>query len=121
VNIRFCFWHPFFWTYGSVVLFAFLLLRWEALVHPGLSLLAAAVLYFGMIYGIHWKDRNRWLLLMPFYTLVTSLIILPLGMVWYFAMAIPEKNFGLIRFRRGSGGSSATSSRRRNAVGLAST
>ncbi|GIU57811.1 glycosyltransferase family 2 protein [Arthrobacter sp. NicSoilC12] len=121
VNIRFCFWHPFFWTYGSVVLFAFLLLRWEALVHPGLSLLAAAVLYFGMIYGIHWKNRNRWLLLMPFYTLITSLIILPLGMVWYFAMAIPEKNFGLIRFRRGSGGSRATSPRRRNAVGVAGT
>lgn len=102
VNVRFCLWHPFFWIYGSIVLFAFLFLRWEALLHPGLSLLAAAVLYFGMIYCIHWKQRNRWLLLMPFYTLVTSLIILPLGMVWYFAMAIPEKNFGLIRFRRGT-------------------
>jgi cellulose synthase/poly-beta-1,6-N-acetylglucosamine synthase-like glycosyltransferase len=119
VNLRFCFWHPFFWTYGSIFLFAFLLLRWEALVHPGLSLLAAAVLYFGMIYGIHWKERDRWLLLMPFYTLVTSLIILPLGMVWYFAMAIPERNFGIIRFRRGAAGSHASSLSRRNSMGAA--
>jgi cellulose synthase/poly-beta-1,6-N-acetylglucosamine synthase-like glycosyltransferase len=113
VNIRFCFWHPFFWAYGSVVLFAFLVLRWEALVHPGLSLLAAATFYFGMVYAIHWKRRNRWLLLMPFYTLVTSLIILPLGVVWYFAMAIQEKNFGFIRLHRGAVGSRAPGPRRK--------
>ncbi|MGO4227653.1 glycosyltransferase family 2 protein [Arthrobacter sp. YAF34] len=116
VNIRFGVWHPFFWIYGSIVLFAFLLLRWEALFHPGLSLLAAAILYFGMTYWIHWKDRSRWLLLMPFYTLVTSLVLVPLGMVWYFAMAIPERNFGLIRFRRGLKVSQAPDRRRREAV-----
>ena len=116
VNIRFGVWHPFFWIYGSIVLFAFLLLRWEALFHPGLSLLAAAILYFGMTYWIHWKDRSRWLLLMPFYTLVTSLVLVPLGMVWYFAMAIPERNFGLIRFRRGLKVSQAPDRRRHEAV-----
>lgn len=99
VNIRFGIWHPFFWTYGAVVLFAFFLFRWAALLYPNWSLVAAAVLYFGMVYSIHWKHRNRWLLVLPFYTLVSSLVILPLGIAWYFAMAIPERNYGIIRFR----------------------
>ncbi|MET1086538.1 MAG: glycosyltransferase family 2 protein [Arthrobacter sp.] len=101
MNMRFSFWHPFFWAYGAVVLFGFFLLRWAALLYPGWSLVVAGVLYFAMVYGVHWRNRNRWLLLMPFYTLVTSLILLPLGVVWYLAMAVPEKNFGIIRFRRG--------------------
>jgi hypothetical protein len=71
-----------------------------------------------MVYAIHWKGRNRWLLLMPFYTLATSLIILPLGVLWYFAMAIPERNFGLIRFHRGAVGSHAPS-RPHKTVGVA--
>ena len=100
VNIRFGRWHPYFWIYGTVFLFAFFFLRWAAILQPGWSLLAAGLLYFGMVYAVHWKHRNRWLLLMPFYTLVTSLILLPLGVGWYFAMSIPERNFGLIRFRR---------------------
>lgn len=44
---------------------------------------------------------------MPFYALLTSRILLPLGIAWYFAMAISEKNFGLIRFKRGPFHSSA--------------
>lgn len=99
VNVRFIVWHPFFWIYGSTILFAFLALRWQALLHPGLPLVSAGILYFGMVYCLHWRTRNRWLLLMPFYTLATSLVILPLGIIRYFAMAIPERNFGLIRFR----------------------
>jgi Glycosyl transferase family group 2 len=101
VNIRLGRWHPYFWIYGAVVLFAFFFLRWAAVLQPGGSLLVAALLYFGMVYAVHWKHRNAWLLLMPFYTLLTSLILLPLGVAWYFAMAIPERNFGVIRFRRG--------------------
>ncbi|MET4094291.1 hypothetical protein [Arthrobacter sp. UYCu712] len=100
VNIRFGRWHPYFWIYGTVFLFAFFFLRWAAILQPGWSLLAAGVMYFGMVYAVHWKHRNRWLLRLPFYPLVTSLILLPLGAGWYFAMSIPEKNFGLIRFRR---------------------
>jgi hypothetical protein len=37
---------------------------------------------------------------MPVYALLKSLILLPIGVFWYFAMAIPERNFGLIRFWR---------------------
>ncbi|MFH5878506.1 glycosyltransferase family 2 protein [Arthrobacter sp. NA-172] len=115
VNIRFSIWHPYFWIYGVVVLFAFFILRWAAVIHPGWPLLVGAILYFAMVYSIHWKHRNRWLLLMPFYTLFASLILLPMGVFWYFAMAIPERNFGLIRFRRGRLGDQMAGTLRNNA------
>lgn len=100
VNFRFAFWHPFFWAYGAIILFGFFLFRWAAVLQPGSSLFAAGLLYFIMVYAVHWKTRDRWLLLMPFYTLLTSLVILPLGIASYFAMAVPEGNFGVIRFSR---------------------
>ena len=99
-NIRFGIYHPFFWFYGLFIVIALFALRWAAILEPSWALLVAAVLYVGLVLWIHWPYRNRWLLLMPIYTLVTSLVLVPLGIIWYFVMAIPEKNFGVIRVNR---------------------
>lgn len=99
-NIRFAVHHPFFWMYGLVIVIALAGLRWASIVSTGWTLLVIAVLYFIMVYALHWRQRNRWLILMPFYGLVSSLILTPLGIIWYFVMAIPERNFGIIRPQR---------------------
>jgi hypothetical protein len=47
--------------------------------------------------------RDQWdfaLLLMPLYASVTSLILIPLGVIWYVRMAWQDRNPGFIRLHR---------------------
>jgi cellulose synthase/poly-beta-1,6-N-acetylglucosamine synthase-like glycosyltransferase len=100
MNIRFGIHHPFFWLYGLVVVIALFALRWVAILTPNWALLVAGLLYVGAVFCLHWRHRNWWLLLMPLYTLLTSLVLVPLGIIWYFVMAVPERNFGIIKLNR---------------------
>ena len=45
---------------------------------------------------IHIKTWDRWVFVMPFYHMFSSLIMTPLGVLWYFKMARKDKNYGLI-------------------------
>lgn len=100
INCRYVFKHPFLWIYGGLIVILLLAARWWFLLNPGWVILGAFLLYAAIITYIHWPNRNWWLLLMPFYSLVTNLIMPAIGVVWYFVMAIPERNFGIIRPRR---------------------
>jgi heme/copper-type cytochrome/quinol oxidase subunit 4 len=96
-NIRYGARHPYLWLYGAFLTIAMVGPRWWSVTAPTVTLLAVAALYWAMVMWLHWKHRNRWIILMPLYSLVNSLILTPIGVVWYFVMAVPEKNFGVIR------------------------
>jgi len=49
---------------------------------------------------LHRGRGKWWALAMPFYTLVVSFILTPLGVVWYAKMAVSARNWGLIRPNR---------------------
>lgn len=96
MNLKFIFQHPLFWFYGAVVTIGLFPLRWVALSVLTPSLYIILTLYIGLIFYTHWKNKNWWLLLMPIYTLFISLVMTPLGVVWYFHMARKDKNYGII-------------------------
>lgn len=96
VNIRYILKHPFLWVYGAVIVIVLFVGRWYMAVHPSWAILVAFVLYCLTIYALHWRTRDRWLLALPLYTLITSFVIVPLGIVKYVQM-IDEGNFGVIR------------------------
>ena len=75
-------------------------LRWIAVVNPGWTLLLALFNYYAAIVWLHWDHGNKWLIFQPFYCLFVSLIVVPIGVAYYFKMAIPERNFGVIRPKR---------------------
>ena len=100
INFRFVFQHPFLWLYSGIVVISMFALRWIAVVHPGWTLLLALFIYYTAIVWLHWDHGNKWLIFQPFYCLFVSLIVVPIGVAYYFKMAIPERNFGVIRPKR---------------------
>lgn len=100
VNFRFIFRHPFLWAYSGIIVIFMFALRWFAILTPGWTLLLALVFYYIAMIWLHWDEGSKWLLFQPFYSLFVSLFVVPVGIVYYFIMAIPERNFGLIRLRR---------------------
>lgn len=99
-NIRYVFYHPFFWMYGAVIVIAFVPMRWYAILHPGISLWLVLVTYYVVVIFLHWGYRSGWLLLMPLYTLFYSLIVVPIGLVTYVHMVISGRNAGIISAKR---------------------
>ena len=97
VNCRFILKHPFLWIYGGIIAIGGFVLRWMTFITPGYGLLTATALYFALVWYLHWRRRSRWVLLMPLYTLFSSMIMTPLGIIWYFKMAIDARNWGVIR------------------------
>jgi cellulose synthase/poly-beta-1,6-N-acetylglucosamine synthase-like glycosyltransferase len=100
MNFRYIFRHPFFWFYGSFVTIMAFPLRWMAASTLGWALVTTLVLYLALVVLLHRKSRSGWVLLMPLYTLFSSLIMTPLGVGWYFWMAFKDRNMGIIRPNR---------------------
>jgi hypothetical protein len=100
VNFKYILKHPFFWIYGAVIVILAFPLRYLAISSHSLSLLIVLGLYVALLFAVHWRYKNTWLLAMPAYTLFVSLIMVPLGILWYIGMAIKDRNIGLISVRR---------------------
>jgi cellulose synthase/poly-beta-1,6-N-acetylglucosamine synthase-like glycosyltransferase len=96
INLKFITRHPFFWFYGAVITIGLFPLRWVALSVSTPSLYVILGLYIVLTIYVHWKNRNKYLFLMPFYTLFISVVMAPLGVIWYFYMARKDKNYGII-------------------------
>jgi cellulose synthase/poly-beta-1,6-N-acetylglucosamine synthase-like glycosyltransferase len=97
INFKFVLKHPFFWFYGAIISISFFPLRWLTILTPSLLLLFVMVLYIGLTFYLHWKKKSLYLLLLPFYALFNSMIMTPLGIIWYFYMAYKDKNWGIIK------------------------
>jgi hypothetical protein len=92
--------HPFVWAYGLLLGLCTLPLRWMSLAPAGWALLVVALLYLVLCFLL---QRDSWgpaLLLMPLYSAVTSLVLVPLGLVWYALMVHADHNPGFIRPHR---------------------
>jgi hypothetical protein len=50
-----------------------------------------------LVIWLHWGARDRWMLLMPFYSLFSSLVLIPIGLLAYLHMAVKHQNGGVIR------------------------
>jgi hypothetical protein len=99
INIRFIVVHPFLWIYGAGVTYLALILRWQSFAHSTWRVPAAAAGYLTLVLYLYLhRGRGKWwALAMPFYTLVVSFVLTPLGVVWYAKMAIGARNWGIIR------------------------
>ena len=102
VNFRFILLHPFMWIYGAGVTYLALILRWQSFAHSTWRVPAAGAGYLTLVLYLYLhRGRGKWwALAMPFYTLVLSFILTPLGLVWYAKMAVGARNWGLIRPNR---------------------
>ena len=97
-NIKFTKIHPLWWIYGGILTILLFPFRWLQLLQPNILVIFA--IYSLLVYLLHIRTRDRWVLLMPLYDLCSSLIISPLGIIWYFKTVIKEKHFGYIRPHR---------------------
>ena len=89
--------HPFFWIYGTLLVTLGTPLRWMSLAEAGWVLLIVLALHGALTTYANWGQRSRWLVVMPLYSLVSSLILTPLGALMYVRMAWADRNAGLIR------------------------
>ena len=99
VNLRLARRHPLMWGYGALVMFGGLALRWYTVLTVPLVLVALAVLYLGLLTYTNWATRDRWLLLLPLYAAVNSLLLVPLALPSYLLMALRSRNAGVILAR----------------------
>jgi cellulose synthase/poly-beta-1,6-N-acetylglucosamine synthase-like glycosyltransferase len=100
VNLKVTLRHPFLYLYGGFIVIVLVPARWYTLFHPNWTLAAAMVLYVVTLFWANWKTRDASLLVYPFYTLFYTLVMVPIGVVAYFEMAIKYKNLGVISIRR---------------------
>ena len=95
--------HARSWGYGPsgglgvIVVILLVPFRWIYVDHPGPYLITVFVIYWSILVLVNWRHRDLTLFLYPFYGMFNSLCLVPLGLVSYFWMAIPEGNWGWIR------------------------
>jgi hypothetical protein len=101
VNFQFGRRHPFMWLYGAGVVYLALLFRYHLAMHSASRVVTVVVGYVTLVLYLYLR-RGRgkwWALAMPFYTLLLSFVVTPLGIIWYVKMAISSNNWGIIRPR----------------------
>jgi cellulose synthase/poly-beta-1,6-N-acetylglucosamine synthase-like glycosyltransferase len=100
VNINTYSWrHPFYFLYFTLVVYLMLPLRlWFAVTEP-LILPVVIVIYWALLFIFMWRYRSRYMLAFPFYAMIQTLIVVPLGIFFYFYSAYRHRNVGLIRLR----------------------
>jgi hypothetical protein len=89
--------HPFYFFYGAIVVIVMVPLRWLTLMTPGYDLITVFIIYWSILVLINWRHRDWALMVYPFYGMFNSLVLVPVGIVSYLWMAIPEGNWGWIR------------------------
>jgi cellulose synthase/poly-beta-1,6-N-acetylglucosamine synthase-like glycosyltransferase len=93
-------WHHFFMlVYNSLIIYLLLPLRWLELINfpwTLLLLIALSWIYMGIIvFRRQWKPVY---LLLPFYSFVQSMVILPIAYVRYAKLAWRQRSFGFLHY-----------------------
>lgn len=93
-------WYHFFMLfYNSLIIYLLLPLRWIEFINFPLTMLALIVLSwiytYILIAGRGWKKTY---LLLPFYSAIQSMIILPLACIKYLRISYDQKSFGKLRY-----------------------
>jgi hypothetical protein len=100
INFKFVLSHPFWWLYGGMISIALFPLRWYYIIDLPIVFLAIFSIYYVLVVALHHRTMDRWVFVMPLYGLFSSLILTPLGVIWYFMMAKKDNNYGYIRPHR---------------------
>jgi cellulose synthase/poly-beta-1,6-N-acetylglucosamine synthase-like glycosyltransferase len=101
INVRQAWRHPFLFLYGAIVVFALLPVRYlYAVEDPSWVLLSTLAFYGLLLAALNWKHRDRALLVYPLYSAFYALVLVPVGCLTYFQMAIKHRNAGIVLSRR---------------------
>jgi cellulose synthase/poly-beta-1,6-N-acetylglucosamine synthase-like glycosyltransferase len=100
VNARLARRHPWFVLYGAGLVHLCWPLRVMSLASPGWLLLGVAIVYIGVVLALNWTGRDYALLVYPLYGLLSSVVLVPLGVLSYVRMALASRNAGVIRAAR---------------------
>jgi hypothetical protein len=95
INARYVFKFPVFWIYGLLAIVGYPL-RIISLFNF-FNVLYVLVLYIALLIGLHAKRKNPMVLLMPLYALFQSLMLTPLGIIYYIKTIRSDGNYGIIR------------------------
>jgi hypothetical protein len=95
VNLYLARWHPTLFIYGFLALVT-TPLRWWFLIDPSWPVAVAVATYLLVMGVVNWPHRDRALLVMPFYLLLISLVIVPMGVVMYLKMVRSDHKVGMI-------------------------
>lgn len=105
VNVHLIRRHPFLWFYGLGIVLIGTPWRWFSLVNPGWALAVMALMYLAMAVVLNREHLDRWVLLIPLYSGLSSLVLTPIGVFIYIRMALADRNPGFIRVNRSRSGS----------------
>ena len=97
VNAHMSIRHPWLYLYGGIIVILLMPFRWLYVVHATWPLLALLLLYLGLVTGVNWRRKDHALLIYPLYSLVYTLVMVPIGVFTYFRMAVKHRNYGVIR------------------------
>lgn len=101
VNIhKFTWRHPMFYFYTTFLVYLLTPLRWYEVARYPLALVWIVCLYWFLIYAFHWRERQWYFVLFPFYALLQVMVLVPCGVYTYFKMSYHSQNPGFIRFRK---------------------
>lgn len=100
VNLHIYAWqHPFFFLYTTVIVWFMTPLRWLEIIQRPVMLLFVVIMYWALIALFHWKKFRWYYILFPFYSLFQVMIVIPLGVYYYFKTLYHYENIGFIHLR----------------------
>jgi len=100
VNGRFFPRHLYFYIYGALIVTLMAPLRWVVVLDHPPVLVVTYLAYVASFVVLNWRTRSWDLLLLPFYSLIGTLVLVPTCVVSYLSMAFAHHNFGVIRPNR---------------------
>ena len=100
INVgSFGWYHFFIFFYNSLIVYLLMPLRWVEIINYPWTMFVLIVLswiYISIIcYGKGWRKE---FLLLPFYSLAQSMVILPIAIVRYFKYAWRQKSLGILHY-----------------------
>ena len=97
VNVRLALRHPYFYVYGAVVVTLAVPLRWASVIALTWTIPFVLTVYWVCFVVLNWRTRNWAIVVLPFYSLAVTLVLVPLGVISYLQMARQHKNYGIVK------------------------
>lgn len=87
--------HYAYFFYNTVILYILMPIRWVELINFPLATIFLLLISWAFIFSITDHEYFGWyLILVPFYSFLQSMIILPLGIIRYFWIVFKQNNWG---------------------------
>lgn len=93
-NMGYIFRYPILWIYGLMALVVYPMRIFSFF---GINTPYIVAFYAICIIALHARQKSLYVLLMPLYALFQTLVLTPLGIVWYFKISLKHQNFGIFK------------------------